>query len=137
MPVPFRGVIGIVFRPAPYPFSAPLTAAVTALDGLELAGIFLAIGIGIGAWRKAASDPLAGACVFWSITMLTLPPQDIYSAARILSPLMLYQFLDSCRRGRRIERAPIVMVTPRILAQLAPQAAVVAHALVHAAFTIV
>jgi hypothetical protein len=137
LPIPFRGLLGIAFRATPYPFPAPLPAAIASLDWLELAGLFLAIGIGIGGWRKAASDPLAAACVLWSITGLMLPPQEVYSAARILSPLMLYQFLESYRSGRLLGRIPMAMVTPRILLQLTPQAAGVAHALVRAAFTLV
>jgi len=137
IPIPVRGLLSILLRAAPYPFPAVLTDTVTTLDWLELAGLLLAIGIGIGGWRKAACDPLAGACLLWSITGLILPPQEVYSGARILSPLMLYQFLESCRNGQSIGRAPLVMVTPRILAQLMPQAMTVAHALLRAAFTLV
>jgi hypothetical protein len=121
MPMPFQGLLDIARPATPYLFPATLRAATTALDWSELAGLFLAIGIGIGGWRQAGSDPLAGACVLWSLTGLMLPPQEVYSGARILSPLLLYQFLESYRGGRIVGRAPMIMVTPRILAQLMPQ----------------
>jgi hypothetical protein len=123
-PLPFDGLLRIGLSPPLYPFPAPLTAAITALDWLELAGLFLAAGIGIAGWRRAASHPMAGACVLWSIVGLMLTPQEVYSGARILTPLMLFEFLESYRSsGTRalLQRAPMVMVTPRILAQLMPQ----------------
>lgn len=92
---------------------------------MELAGILLAVWLSLWGWRKAASDPLACACVLWSLLALLLPRtfwDEVYAGARVFSPLLLYRFLESYRDGRWIGRIPMAMVAPRILLQLAPQA---------------
>ena len=122
---PLQGIAGILLHPASYSLPPGIAAAVRVFDYLEMAGILLAVWLSLRDWRRATSDPLACACMLWSLSALMLPRvfwEDAYSGARVYSPLILYRFLATCCGGPVMGRVPLAMVTPRILVQLAPQA---------------
>jgi hypothetical protein len=122
---PLLGIVNILIHPMAYSLPPGLVAPIRVFDYVELAGILLAVWLSLRDWRKATSDPLACACVLWSLSALILPRifwEDAYAGARVYSPLMLYRFLAACCGGRIIGRVPMALVTPRILLQLVPQA---------------
>jgi hypothetical protein len=116
-PVPFRGLLDAIQNPRAYPFSAVATAGIRLLDGVQLAGLLLAMGLGLHDARKLAEDPLRAACFLWACFGICIPPgtyDDPFAGVRILGPLLLFQFL----RG---ERLALWMVTPRVWLELGPQ----------------
>jgi hypothetical protein len=118
--IPFWGLLRTLWHPTSYPFAPATSAVIRAFDYLELAGLGLAFGLAFRNLRQAASEPVRAACVLWAIFGLTLAAfswSDCYATARILSPLLLFQFLGEGRIGR----LPLAMVLPRVWLQLTPQ----------------
>jgi hypothetical protein len=115
--VPFSGIIDALTHPRSFPFSAPVVAVIHMLYGLQLFGILLGLALPFRDWRKFGIDPLRTVCLLWAVYGIALPPgiyDDPISAPRILAPLLMFEFL----RG---ERLPLILVTPRVWLELAPQ----------------
>jgi hypothetical protein len=118
--VPFRGMLDAALHPRTFPFSAPVVAVIHATYALQIAGILLAITLAFRDWRRYARDPIATACLLWAVYAIALPPgtyDDPIAAPRVLAPLLLFQFL----RNTRVSRLPLLLVTPRVWLELAPQ----------------
>jgi hypothetical protein len=67
--------------------------------------------------RKIASDPIRLVCLLFAGFGILLPPgvyDDPFAGARILAPLLMFEFL----RGQRL---PLLLATPRVWLELAPQ----------------
>jgi hypothetical protein len=117
-PIPFAGMLDAVLHPRGYPFGPVITAMLRGLDWVQLAGLVLTIVLAIGGWRRATKDPIAALCLLWACFAIAIPAgtyDDPLAGARLLSPLMLFQWLE----GRK---AAMLMASPRVWAQLAPQA---------------
>jgi hypothetical protein len=130
---PLYGVWESIRHPMQYPFPPAMTAGVRVFDGLQTLGQLLGIGLALRRWKEAAVDPMRVAVVLWAILGICLPIStwsDFYSAARVFSPLLLFEFLRSIPEGSAIERLPLLMVSPRIWIQLLPQVGGVLRAIV-------
>ncbi len=122
--IPLWGLIRTLWLPASYPFGPLTNAVIRAFDGLELAGLTLAMALALRGLRKALSDPVRTACWLWAVFGLTLSESvwtDCYAGARILSPLLLFLFLRSLSGEGKLGRLPLAMVVPRVWLQIAPQ----------------
>ena len=109
-----------VWHPRPYAFSAPVVAGIRTLWWVQLSGIILSIVLALGNLRKLGADTIRNACFLWACFAILLPPgvyDDPFAGARILAPLLLFQFLD----GGRWTRLPLLLVTPRVWLELTPQ----------------
>ncbi len=122
--IPLWGLIRSLGRADGYLFGPVINAAIRAFDGLELAGLVLAMAIAFRDLRKALDEPVRTACLLWAIFGLTLSEvvwTDCYATARILSPLLLFLFLGSFAGGEKLERLPLAMVAPRVWLEITPQ----------------
>jgi hypothetical protein len=124
--VPLWGLIRTLWRPASYPFGPVTNAAIRAFDGLELAGLILAMALAFGHLRKALFEPVRTACLLWTVFGLALSEffwVDCYATARIMSPLLLFLLLRSLSGEEKLGRLPLAMVVPRVWLQITPQVA--------------
>jgi hypothetical protein len=122
--VPLWGLIRTLLHPTLYPFGPLTNAAIRAFDGLEMAGVALAIALAFRDLRKALFEPLRTACLLWGVFGLTLSEfvwTDCYATARIMSPLLLFLFLDSFTGKEKWGRLPLAMVAPRVWLEITPQ----------------
>jgi hypothetical protein len=122
--VPLWGLIQSLWHPTSYPFGPVTNAAIRAFDGLELAGLILALALAFRDLRKTLFDPVRTACLLWAVFGLTLSAftwTDCYATARILSPLLLFLFLRSLAGGEKLGRLPLAMVAPRVWLEITPQ----------------
>lgn len=116
-PIPFAGIVDAVLHPRQYPFGPGLTVVLRGLDWVQLAGLLLSIGYGLAGWRRTTKDPIAALMVLWACFAIVIPAgtyDDPLAGARLLSPLLVFQWLDA-------RRVPMAMAAPRVWAQLAPQ----------------
>ena len=122
--VPFRGLWLIFLDPAHYDLPPAARAAATALDYLELFGILLAVALAIHNVRRRGFGPMEGAAVLWAAIAVCLPQifwADCYSAARVFTPLILFEALGWFSGDGAIAFAPLLLVAPRVWLQLGPQ----------------
>jgi hypothetical protein len=116
-PVPFRGLLDALLHPRPYPFSTAAQVGIRLLDGVQYLGLLLAMGLGLRDARGMTQDPVRAACALFAIFGICIPPgtyDDAFAGARILGPLLAWQFLEG-------ERLALWMVTPRVWLELGPQ----------------
>ena len=117
---PLRGMLDAIVHPRHYRFSALAVFGIRALEYVQLGGIVLSIVLAFGNLRKLGLDVKRNACFLWACFAIVLPPgiyDDPISGARILAPLLMFQFLEA----RRLTRVPLLLVTPRVWLQLTPQ----------------
>jgi len=118
--VPLGGLAAAILHPRAYAFAPPIVAAIRVTEWLQLAGVMLAIALPFFNLRKIADDPVRSMCLLWACLGILLPPgvyDDPFAGARILAPLLLFEFLQ----GGRLGRLPLVLITPRVWLELAPQ----------------
>jgi hypothetical protein len=118
--LPFGGLLQSVLHPRHYPFSAPVVAVIGALLWVQLAGLLLSIALACANLHKLGADAMRNACFLFGCSAIILPPgvyDDPFAAARILAPLLLFQFLEA----GRLTRLPLLLVTPRVWLELTPQ----------------
>jgi len=122
--IPVWGLIRALGRPTAYAFGPVTNAAIRAFDGVELAGLALAMALAFRGLRQALDEPVRTACLLWAVFGLTLSEYvwtDCYATARILSPLLLFLFLRSFAGGEKLGRLPLAMVAPRVWLEITPQ----------------
>ena len=118
--LPLWSMLLAVLHPRHYPFPAPVVAVIVALWWVQFGGIVLSIVLAFGGLRKLGADAISNACFLWACFAIMLPPgvyDDPFAGVRILAPLFLFQFLQP----RRWSRLPLLLVTPRVWLELAPQ----------------
>jgi len=118
--LPVWGMLQAVLHPRHYVFSAPVVAVIHTLWWVQFGGIVLSIALALGNLRKMGADAVSNACFLFACFAITLPPgvyDDPLSGARILAPLLLFQFLQA----GRLTRLPLLLVTPRVWLELTPQ----------------
>lgn len=118
---PFRGMLDAIAHPRHYRFSPVAVFVIRSLEYVQLGGIILSIVLAFGHLRKLGLDVKRNACFLWACFAIILPPgvyDDPFAGARILAPMLLFQFLE----GGRLTRLPLLLVTPRVWLQLTPQA---------------
>ncbi|HJZ96388.1 MAG TPA: hypothetical protein VKE70_07765 [Candidatus Solibacter sp.] len=116
-PIPFAGLADAVLHPRQYAFASLATVLVRGLDWVQLAGLVLAMAYGFKEWRRVTKDAIAALAFLWACFAIAIPPgtyDDPLAGARILTPLMLTQWLAGFR-------LPLLLASPRVYAQLAPQ----------------
>ena len=114
--MPFGGWVEPFLHHPVYHLAAAPLVAVHILDWLQFAGLLLSFLLGLRLWRDAMQNPLRAACFLWACMGILWPVLwqiDPY-ATRLVSPLLLWQFLDGTR-------LPMAMVAPRTAVQLTPQ----------------
>jgi hypothetical protein len=97
-----------------------VVAVIQTLWWLQLAGIVLAIVLALCSVRKLGKSAVRNACFLWACFAIVLPPgvyDDPFAGARILAPLLMFQFLE----GGGWTRLPLLLVTPRVWLELTPQ----------------
>jgi hypothetical protein len=117
---PAWSMLHAVLHPRQYAFSAPVVAVIRTLWWAQLAGFVLSGVLAFGNWRKMGADAIRNACFLWACFAIMLPPgvfDDPFAGARILAPLLLFQFLEA----GRLTRLPLLLVTPRVWLELTPQ----------------
>jgi hypothetical protein len=122
--IPVWGLIRTLWLPTAYPFGPVTNAAIRAFDGLELAGLTLAMALAFRGLRRDLFEPVHAACWLWALFGLTLSElvwTDCYAGARILSPLLLFLFLRSFSGEGKLGRLPLAMVVPRVWLQITLQ----------------
>src|SRR5271157_611482 len=70
--VPLWGLIRTLWLPASYPFGPVTNGVIRAFDGVELAGLILAMALAFRDLRGALFDPVRTACWLWAVFGLTL-----------------------------------------------------------------
>ena len=116
-PVPLLGLIHAIHHLHTYNFPASLTYGIRLLDGVQFLGLLLAMALGLRDARAMLADPLRAACFLFAVFGICIPPgtyDDAFAGARILGPLVAFQFLQG-------SRLPLWMVTPRVWLELGPQ----------------
>lgn len=124
---PMRLVLALV-HPIEYPFSRAWTLFILTFDYLAAAGSVLAIGLALAAlWR--ARDYTRVVLPVWGLfgVLLTATAsldvfQDVFSHARLLSPLILLIAAGGAARREWIAVAPAILTASRIGLPLASQA---------------
>jgi len=119
------GVLESILNPAIYPWAPALAAGVHFLDFLQVVGQLGAILLALRRFRTAGRDPVRIACILWALVGLALPRDvwvDCYAGARVFSPLLLFEFLRSFPENQPVARLPLLLASPRIWLQVAPQA---------------
>jgi hypothetical protein len=119
--LPLSGILDAVLHPRHYAFTAPVVAVIGALWWMQLAGILLGVALAFGKVRTLGKDVIGSVCLLFAIFAIMMPHgvyDDPFAGVRILAPLLLFQFL----RGNWWGRLPLLLATPRVWLELAPQA---------------
>jgi hypothetical protein len=119
------GVLESISRPVFYPWPPAFSTGVHLLDYLQIGGQLTAIVLALRHFPADFRDPARTACILWAAASLILPRSvwvDPYASARVFSPLLLFQFLRSFPENQRVARLPLLLASPRIWLQVAPQA---------------
>ena len=117
---PMWGMLQAALHPRAYAFSAPVVAVIHALEWLQRAGLVIAIALALRRFRALGADAIPNACFLWACLAMLLTfyeYDDPLAPARILAPLLLFQFLE----GGRLARLPLLLVAPRVWLELTPQ----------------
>jgi hypothetical protein len=120
--IPFSGIFHAWQHPLTYPFSAAVNAGLGWLDRLALLGFILAALFVIWLIRRNGFGQLEAAMLLWSAMGLCLPRsfwEDCYSGARVFTPLLIYVVLRGLPAVGWRATAPLLMVMPRIVLQVA------------------
>ena len=113
---PFRGMLDAVEHPRHFAYPAAVVAVIVGLWWVQFAGILLALWHGVR--RGISEDAINNACFLLSCFAILLPPgvyDDPFAGTRVLGPILLFQFL-------RKQYWPLLLVTPRVWLEIAPQA---------------
>jgi hypothetical protein len=130
---PGVGIVMELFRGDRYPFSPWLNRTLQWGDALTLCGFLALMAAGIWSLRKRPWDVEQWAIVgFVLLALATSTPtfwRQVYSYGRPFSPLIFLAALRPLRCGAVWELVPVSLFTLRVLVQMAPQAAGIAHGL--------
>jgi len=123
---PLAGYAQRILHPYPYPLAAPIAFAANLLDYASLAGIGLAIVWAVilvpGKKAGAVTIPILAFAAVAAFLNLHEIWDDAYAFGRVLTPLLLLLALVAIPKRRWAMALPLLLVTPRILMQFAPQA---------------
>jgi hypothetical protein len=121
--LPLKGLVLRTVQPLQYATTSAWLRKAAALDYLAILGIWAALIATPSNWFSF--DELEGAALAFAATALFLAqPQawgEAYSFGRTMSPLLLCVALVGVRRRRWWTLAPLAMVLPRIVLQLATE----------------
>ena len=123
---PLAGPLVRLFHPVTYPFDPVVNQTAMLLDAVSILGFLLALGF--AAWfvlqRRFTALGLIVIGYAALFGALKLPEMwtDAYSYGRVVSPLLLLLAMEGIRTKSHILVLPLLMVTVRVVLQLAPQA---------------
>ena len=124
--VPLEGFIRRVLHPLVYPPGSQFRGFFIALDYVALAGIALALGLGIRLWLRRRDGAIEVAVLLFSLLAIQTGPGDVWTEAfafgRVFSPLLLLLALKGLETGRKVLALPLALVTLRVGAQFGGQA---------------
>jgi hypothetical protein len=133
--IPLQGLILRTIAPIQYATPTAWLHKAALLDFLAVLGIWAALAASPTNWFSF--DELEGAALAFAATAIFLAqPQawgEAYSFGRTMSPLLMCVALAGVRRRRWWTLAPLLMVLPRILFQLATEWRGVWHGLIKSA----
>lgn len=131
--LPLAGYLHHLLNPTSYPLGPQVALVATVLDYVALASVALAIFWALVLLRRKAVTPVAIAIYGFAVLAVFLPTGDFWfdpvGFGRVLTPLFLILTLESLRERRPAMALPMLMVAPRIAAQLAAIAIRVAKAM--------
>ena len=123
---PLSGVLDRLVHPMTYPFSPVANSVIQGFDYLAVAGILLALAIAFPVARKTGFSSRGWAMVlFVLLGVFVWQPGDwveAYDYGRILSPLLILLALEPLDQFAWLPLAPLCLVLPRCVFQMAPQA---------------
>lgn len=125
--VPFRGVWNAVFNPVKYPqYPEALSAIAIGLEYLALAGGVLAIVLAVRLARERF-DPAGIAALLFAVLSIFVQQANVWLSvwgfARVFAPLYLLLAVNAITNRRPSHALPLLMMAPRCLVMLGPQAA--------------
>jgi hypothetical protein len=124
--VPLEGFIRRVLHPLVYPPGSQFRGFFIALDYVALAGIALALGLGIRLWLRRRDGAIEVAVLLFSLLAIQTGPGDVWTEAfafgRVFSPLLLLLALKGLETGWKVLALPLALVTLRVGAQFGGQA---------------
>lgn len=102
-----------------------LAGALTALDYLALLGMALAVVLAVRFVLERSRGPQEFAGLLYAFMVVSLAfvfsQGDVYTFPRVASPLLVLVALHGLAPGARAGLLPLVLVVPRLAAQLSPQ----------------
>jgi len=129
--IPFLGFAERVRNPYHYQFAGWISAISTLLDYVALVGIATAVALALWIlWRREWGPVAMCAYAFALLAVVLNSPgawTEIYAFGRTLSPLLILLGLFGISKRNWIYLAPLVLVIPRTIIQLAPQAGGIAR----------
>lgn len=124
--IPFLGFAERIRNPYHYQFSGLINAISTLLDYVALLGIAAAVALALWMIWRREFGPVAMAVYAFALLALFLNSPgawtEIYAFGRTLSPLLILLGLYGISKRSWICIAPLALVVPRTIIQLAPQA---------------
>jgi hypothetical protein len=123
--VPMAGFIRRVLHPLVYPPGTQLRGFVIALDYVALAGIALALVLGIRLWLRRRDGAVEIAALLFCLLAIQTGSADVWSEAfafgRVFSPLLLLLAMKGLETRRKVLALPLALVTLRVGAQFGGQ----------------
>jgi len=124
--IPFFGFAERMSHPYQYQFAGWISTISTLLDYLALLGIATAVALALWMLWRRELGPVAMAVYAFALLALFLNSPgawtEVYAFGRTLSPLLILIGLFGVSKRSWIYVAPIALVMPRTIIQLAPQA---------------
>jgi len=115
--IPFTGVLDRVIHPLQYSAAPARNAFMMSLDFLAIAGVMLALGLGIGIALRGRPSATGWTMILFTLLGLVVwRPGDwleAYDYGRILTPLALLIAIDSLASRQWLGLAPVCMLLPR------------------------
>ncbi len=130
---PGAGMLMKLFQPDQYPFSPWLNHGLQVADALALCGFATLIAMAVWSLRQRPWDVEQWAMLGFVALALATSPADfwgqVYNYGRPFTPLVFLAALRPWRNRSPWAFAPVLPITLRVLAQMAPQAAGIARGL--------
>lgn len=123
--LPLAGFIRRVLHPQVYPPGTRVPWFFTSLDFLALAGIALALVLGIRLWLRRRDGAVEIAVLLFCLLAIQTRSADVWSEAfafgRVFSPLLLLLAMKGLETRRKVLALPLALVTLRVGAQFGSQ----------------
>lgn len=114
------------FTPVSYPLPPAIAWTAVALDYLALLGVVAALLLGIRAAVTKRPGALEFAALFFALMIVLLGNvvgwYEPFGFSRTLSPLLLFLGMRGVIAGSWLDAVPLLMILPRIILQMGPQA---------------